>query len=416
MIGKLKKNKIILNLYRLMRDIFYFLRLFLLRPQFRNLIYHLYSIQKTNIFCFFSNFEIGGAERIHYNLVNSLAPQKVILFFTRKKYTPKGKCFEKYLNNHISIIRLDTILDNHILYKEKDFLFRFLAFWIGKNKKNKIFSSICAAFHDFIAYIDDDVYNCNLVHDTHSESLVRYSLRNTDKLSKRFISHFNLKQIYQQLYLKQGIDEKYIERIKTLPYRIEGKIIQKTKLPSLPIKVVFVGRNHERDKRISWVIDLAEKTYVEKLPIIFSFLGTNMNLLPISPAYSIHENKYGQELNDFYLNDIDITLLLSPTEGLPLVFMEGSTFGCVPLSTEVGGIGEYYTHKKNAFLIPDNLSKEKTIAVALEYLKEIVDNPTILIEMREENYRLAKEKFIDITIMTDNFKKEFLSQNEANNI
>ena len=127
--------------------------------------------------------------------------------------------------------------------------------------------------------------------------------------------------------------------------------------------------------------------------------------------------KYTQEIdleNDLFftgfrnvidlLPELDILLLTSITEGLPLAVYEA--FACkVPvISTKAGGIPEVITHGKTGFLAPikdiDTLSKN---------VIEMLSNPILNESIKTNSYNLVKQNH-DLHVMQKNYY-EFYKNN-----
>ena len=62
-------------------------------------------------------------------------------------------------------------------------------------------------------------------------------------------------------------------------------------------------------------------------------------------------------------------LITSKREGFPMVFMEGMVFGCVPISTNVGGIPELIKNDETGILIENNMYEDELIE---RFIREII--------------------------------------------
>jgi glycosyltransferase involved in cell wall biosynthesis len=390
------------KIYGLFRFLYFFLNLWIFKKQFRILIIGLWKhYKKTQFFCFFPRLCVGGADKVQIQLTNFIKPQKSFVFISREK------CYEKIeenLESHCYIFYIDELLFD---YKKKDIVYQCMAFFINKNKNNKIFGSISAVFWDLLGYVKRDIFSCYLILGSDGETFLEYSVKNMYNLKKILFSDKQSISLYENFYKDKKLSYIYENKAKLFPLRIKGSIVRERKfINPNAISILYVGRDNEKEKRISWIKELAYQAYKKKMPFQFSFTG---NIMSFSQESYLHLTGYvSEEKLEHLYKEADIVILLSRIEGMPFALMDASRFGCVPLCTAVGGISEYYTHQKNAFLIPSNLDKEKTIEIALQYLYFISQNIYILDTMKEENYKLAEEKFINLDIMKNNFKKEFL--------
>lgn len=85
---------------------------------------------------------------------------------------------------------------------------------------------------------------------------------------------------------------------------------------------------------------------------------------------------------DFY-NNVDVVILTSISEGCSLVPMEASACKCAFISTDTGNIREVI---ENHWIVP-SIPKEVTVKVMNDRLWELHDNPKLLEEVKERNYK-----------------------------
>lgn len=67
-----------------------------------------------------------------------------------------------------------------------------------------------------------------------------------------------------------------------------------------------------------------------------------------------------------WLAAMDVFMMTSQFEGLPIALLEAMSMGCIPACTAAGGIGEIVTNKKNGILVP--VDSCQTLVPALEQL------------------------------------------------
>jgi len=87
------------------------------------------------------------------------------------------------------------------------------------------------------------------------------------------------------------------------------------------------------------------------------------------------------------MNEMQLLVISSVTEGVPKVALEAMACGTVPIATGVGGIPDFIDHEVNGYLIPDN--GPITIAEAVTTLLESDDLPKMSKNARnyvEENF------------------------------
>ncbi|MCP4023526.1 MAG: glycosyltransferase family 4 protein, partial [Desulfobacteraceae bacterium] len=86
----------------------------------------------------------------------------------------------------------------------------------------------------------------------------------------------------------------------------------------------------------------------------------------------------------------DIFILPSLSEGVPKVVLEAMAKGTPVIATNVGGIPEIVTHKKNGLLVPPG--DENALVKAIVHL---LGNQELVSTMQKNAYALVKEKTME---------------------
>jgi glycosyltransferase involved in cell wall biosynthesis len=186
------------------------------------------------------------------------------------------------------------------------------------------------------------------------------------------------------------------ERIVYIPNAVEligGKKENSiTKSWAKPFKVIYVGRGSE-EKRISEIISVAKKATENKLPFEFEIIGDVAEYIPadasnyVTLAGMINDKEI---LNAKYLA-AHFIILLSSTEGMPLVILEAMQNGCIPIVTEVGDL-PLVINNENGFLVQNN--NLSVIQETFDNLVRISQLPTMQLELISNNARtLVSEKY-----------------------
>jgi glycosyltransferase involved in cell wall biosynthesis len=89
-----------------------------------------------------------------------------------------------------------------------------------------------------------------------------------------------------------------------------------------------------------------------------------------------------------YLAAIDVYMMSSIFEGLPVALLEAMSMGCVPVCTSVGGIPEVVTHGDNGFLAPPKRPEELA-----ELAASLIEDPVRRAVMAAEARRTVEERF-----------------------
>lgn len=195
------------------------------------------------------------------------------------------------------------------------------------------------------------------------------------------VQSYNLKKKYKIIY--NGID---LDRFnnKNINNTLNIKFKEKKNIITM---VASVNKN----KNYDMFINIA-KYFINKNNIIFIGVGDgeemeNIRLRiineKINNVYMIGKVNNIEEI----LNESDICILLSPSEGISNSILEYMAAKKPVIASKYGGTKEIIEDCKNGFLV-DN--KEYNIVNKISYL---IDNKNIRIDMGEIGYQIVKEKF-----------------------
>jgi len=102
---------------------------------------------------------------------------------------------------------------------------------------------------------------------------------------------------------------------------------------------------------------------------------------------------------------MDIFVLISKFEGVPISIIEAMFAGLPVIATNVGGIGEAVVNNENGFLTDcDSLDK------LIEKMELLIENPDLRRKMGEKGKEMAKTKFT-LETMIQSYEKLYLSEN-----
>lgn len=337
-------------------------------------------INEVNVVFFFPYYHTGGAERVHASIVASLAPQKSLVLFTKASATDAVLAdFKLYA---------ETIELNPILNKKNArlnaFLRKFLVHKINKsNSVKKIFSSNSDYFYELVPDLSTSKMLVDLFHAfSPNDYRTKLVVTSAPFISKRIVINQAAKKTVEQFYQFAGI-ESFTARIQIISNGIElPQTIDKSK--KRPIKIGFVGRWSE-EKRPELFLKAAQiiKSKHPEINFFMAGSGTKVNQKLIENhgveyLGDIHDSK---KLGALY-EETSILVLTSVYEGFPMVFMEGMSHGCVPVSTNVGGIADHIQSKVNGLLI--EASNEPDI------LEELIECLLYLISHAKELENMGK--------------------------
>lgn len=333
----------------------------------------------SEIFLFFPYTHVGGAEKVHAQICETLAEVKPWIFFTgfslNDNYLPKFENSGKIINKVSAI--------NHPFFKSKTE--KLILNKIEACQKPIVFGCNSLFFYDAILKLSQKVNCIDLIHDFRfegQEAIVNYFIDSYLRCNSRvFISNRAIEQT-KIFYKKNGISNLELSKLKFIQNYVDvNNTLRKN--PNENLKIIFVGRQSP-EKRIHLVEKVIDNLFVKEIPFEFYFVGP----LNENKKYQTRKNiKYLGEINDSNkLNqiyfDADVLLLTSEREGFPMVIMEAMANGVIPISTPVGDIIKHIKNGKNGYLTSE--IDEQTV------INEISEKLYYLISNRPEKENISK--------------------------
>lgn len=343
----------------------------------------------TSLFFFFPFYHIGGAEKVHAQILSSVADKKPIVFITG---TSPGKGFYNDFKEHADIVEMGAIADYPLLNK--------LAKKIVSSKINRTpdpvtFGCNSQFYYRLIPQLKVDTKCVDLIHAfvNHTESGPEYwSLTVVERLANRVVINQKTTMDFKKLYEENNVDSKLLSRIEYISNFVEVPEIN-NKQGHEKLNCIYVGRSSP-EKRVYLIGEIAHEVIDEKIDSEFILVGEMNNALyEKDKAYckQVGEIIDQTEIQKIY-NKADILLLTSSREGFPMVIMEAMANGVVVISTDVGGIAERITNGENGILI-EATSESKIIDEFSKAINVLSQNRDKLKLLSASAYSYAKANF-----------------------
>ena len=357
-------------------------------------IYPFALLKKKNsspFFFFLDRYSIGGAQRIHLDILASISNIHKKLYFTRLSVDKNLKDVF-YATPNAEIKDIHTWCDNLFF---RLFTVHFYTFYVNRHKKAHVFSSNSTFFYDMLPFFSKHVIKTELLHNfTHGKNGMEFfGLANVRYLNYRIVyDNFTLANIKKQ-YEEYHVDPSMLERIRFIE---PGVLIPSTphKQFKYPLKVLYAGRGGPQ-KRIPLLDKIADHCLKQNNLLEFHFAGPMMDEL--SDYVKQHSVFHGQisRQEDMYAlyNQCHIILMTSAYEGFPMLIKEGMACGCIPVVTDLVGNKTHLQHMKNGLLI-DNFENEGDVVKNGIANLELLRNDLVLTEaLSERAYKYAREHF-----------------------
>lgn len=351
--------------------------------QFKKLLKQIHSnIEQADIIFFFPAYHVGGAERVHADILEIFSQYKTCCFITEKS---KNDFLKEIFYQHTDIIELGAF--RSLVYQ---WYAKKIAELINLKEKTIVFGCNSSFFYRVIPHLGNHIKVIDLVHAFSFEypwSAEKLSLPALEKIDTRIVLGKKTFEDFKQQYCEEGKEEHLLSRIMIIPNKVDTPDTFPQKPNNSNLKILFVGRNSS-EKRPELFLEIVKKSYSLQLPVEFTLIG-DFDELDISypNLHIVGSIKEKDKLNEYYLES-DLLLITSWREGFPMVILEGMAYGVAPISTNVGEVPEFINKKnQNGWIIQDDTIplyiNQKT--VSLNDLRPCVDKFIECIEQSVKN-------------------------------
>lgn len=346
--------------------------------------------QEFEIFFFFPFFHTGGAEKIHAQISVAIGSSRSIIFFTRKSHN--RTFYSMFEQSGSTIIDISRFTDNKWLYFLNLIYRGIIRHYINiQSKKPIVFNGQSNFGYKISPWINKSIVQIDVLHSLNTFSYIRIPY--IPFYSKTvMISQLRIQQ-HKDLYIRYGIPLAYLKRIQYITNAVDFEKKDPNLKPHKKLKVLYSGRESP-EKRIHIFLEIANLAHAELPNVQFHIAGfePSMSIKSSNPFVIFHgEIDNRKKLDELYWNT-DILILVSETEGFPLVIIEAMAAGCAIISTPVGDI-PYHVSPNNGFLFSSIENKEQILLEAINYIKELSNNPQLLKSMATENIKYALKNF-----------------------
>ncbi len=360
----------------------------------------------TGYFFFFDRYVIGGAQKVHIDILNSIPEIHKQVYFTR--FSPDNKLKNDFYSIPGTDCRDIHIWCDYLLLRL--FTVHYYSFYLNRHKNAVVFSSNSTFFYDMLFFIKKEIITTELLHNFTfgSNGMEFFGLANYKYLNYRTVVDAATQNNIAEQYKQYNIPSSYTDNIRLIEPGVT--VPEKTtKDFSLPLKVLYAGRGGAQ-KRIHLLNEIAERALKAQLPIEFHFAGTMMDEL--SDYVKEHSVIHGEistqtEMYRLYLQS-HVLLMTSAYEGFPMLIKEGMANGCVPIVTALDGNKMHLKQEENALLIEQPEDEGNVVATGLAHLERLANNTTELEQLSGRCYEYAKTNF-DISVFTGKYRSFLLS-------
>ncbi|WP_370479359.1 glycosyltransferase family 4 protein [Tamlana flava] len=330
---------------------------------------------------------IGGAERVHLEIIKALK-HKPIVFFDRTD----GSVLSDEFKKHAYCFFATNNKRKAYVEKSLKLLSRFMPL--------TLFGCNSPFFYQVIQKMKKNIKTIDLTHAFSfvDEGIERLSLPYIHLLNHRVVINNKTLQDYKELYEKEGVESHFLKRFLVIPNGVTiGGFNQQDVISRFhSFTIGFVGRN-STEKRPELFFDLV-KDSKHRIKII----GDRFEVFKKRyPNISFLENCNDPKTIQNAFSEISVLIVCSSREGFPLVIMEAMALGIPVISTNVGSVEEHLKNGFNGYIADDN-SEIGFLNFAQDKISKISNNLELYSKLAI-NARVYAESHFTL----DAFKKEY---------
>jgi glycosyltransferase involved in cell wall biosynthesis len=299
-------------------------------------------IKSNLMFFFIPHHHIGGAERVHIEIIKSLKRKPIVVFdgsdgtVLSEEFKKNAYCFFATNRRRKKIVTYLIQISSY-----------FLSF--------TLFGCNSSFFYQILSGIKGRVKVIDLTHafSFPESGMEILSLNYIHLLDERVVINNRTLEDYRLLYELNNIAKVYMDRFRVIPNGIQiGEFISDKVCSRFnDFTIGFVGRN-SKEKRPEVFFEISNHIDGN---IRAKVIGDNF----INFKSKYKEVKYFEGCNNPEIirkefSEISLLIISSNREGFPLVIMEAMELGIPVISTNVGSISEHVIDNYNGYISDDN--------------------------------------------------------------
>lgn len=341
---------------------------------------------RSGLFFFFPFYHVGGAERVHAEIVKLAAGRKPCIVITNRS---GNAAFKEEFGNAGRLLDLSGLL-GHLVCQA--LLRGYLAASINRSGAPLVFGSNTPFYYTLLPYLRAEVRAVDLIHAF--GGIENVSLPHAGRLDRRIVIDGNTLDQLQQQYRLCGLPPELAERVDLVPNKVFVPAALPQKEAGEKLRVLYVGRGTE-EKRAHLVGKIASLCHRMGLPVEFTLVGDLQHAVPAedrAQCRCMGELTDPERIREIY-RESDLLLLTSSREGFPLVIMEAMAQGVVPAATDVGGIGRQVINGENGFLIDNSCDQEELVRSFANLVRQLHQDRSLLRRLSVAAHRHALAHF-----------------------
>ncbi len=347
--------------------------------------------QEYDIFFLFPFYHVGGAEKVHADILRVVEDKKVILFFTRRSQS--DALLHLFRRPNVTIVDISRYTDNKRLYF-LSFVYRGLisGYIHAQRMPPVVFNGQSNFGYKVSRWIKGTVPQIELIHSFCSFSYIRMPFiafyRQSLTVSKGVLDE------HLALYRRWGVPSALEARFSFIENKIDLPGPQPEKPATGPLTVLYVGRGTP-EKRAHLVAAIAEAVHATQPDVRFQFMGDVEAAIPANlrpHCIFLGDQRDAEKVQAVY-RQADVLVVPSATESGPLVFMEGMAFGLAVLATPTGIMPEHLVDGRHGYLFSSITDASAIVEEARRHILHWHGHRGELAAIARENAAYAQAHF-----------------------
>lgn len=359
------------------------------------LMWPLAQLKKKNqsyLFFLFDRTAMGGAQRIHLDVLKSVQDTYKQLYFTRS--SPNHILHDAFYNQPNAEVKDIHKWCDNLLFRL--FMVHYMAFYLNRHREAHIFSSNSTFFYDLLPFLKKRFVKTELLHmfTFGNNGMEFFGLANHRRLDYRIIYDILTRQNLEKQYQEYDVPAAYLKRIFYIEPGVDVPLNFPEKERTGQLKVLYAGRGGAQ-KRV-WILNkIAERCLDANLPVEFHFAGTMMEELSdkVRKASVLHGEISNPEEMARLNRAADVLLMTSAYEGFPMAIKEAMAQGCVPVVTALEGNKTHLTDGSNSILLQNIIDEALLEEEGFEQLKRLASDHNLLEQLSHTAFAYAQKHF-----------------------
>jgi len=343
--------------------------------------------QRRNILCLCSALTAGGAPAVVLNIARELE-QEGYCFHVLAKSRKDNSWHGKFASVFKNVVLLEPACGDHRYYK-------YLRAMVERLNIEVALLSNSTEGYRALPRLTSAFPNLKIADVLHAENWVGTSdelLWTARYVHRRACVSTRLRNYMLERYAAFKIDTQYANRLKVIrngidaqPFRrgndLRGKFKSRFGIPAEAKIVAFVGR-FSSEKQPLLFVDIAEELISRTRSETFRFVMAGDGQQFERVEEKISSSRLGHAFTlpglvdrvEELFADTYLFMVVSESEGMPLVILEAMAAGVPVISTDVGAISEIITDGGNGYLVPH--TENSVDSFASHALRLLADNDT----------------------------------------